>query len=146
MLSKREKKIYAKIKKKAMSPLGAKSKIKKNAAKMSVKMTWPEKEFKKMLKELKVDFEVQKILGKKIFDFYIPKYNLIVEVDGNYWHYNANTEKKPANKIQSRNIKNDKFKDALAIGMGYTIERVWESDLKVNYKVVKERFKNIFGA
>lgn len=136
--------MIARIKKKAKNPLGIKFHLKNNAKKMSLKMTWPEREFKKILKELKVEFEVQKIVGNKIFDFYIPHINLLVEVDGDYYH--ANPEKinlENVNRMQAKNMRNDKFKDSLALGLGYRIERVWENDLKINYKLVKARFKSI---
>lgn len=142
MSSKRAKKMIARMKKKARNPAGVKTNLKKNAAKMSVTMTWPEREFKKLLKELKVPFEIQKIIGNKIFDFYIPHLNLIIEVDGCYYH--GNPEKFAVlNNMQKKNIRNDAFKDALAKGHGYSIERVWESDLKEKYEAVKERFKKI---
>lgn len=118
--------------------------LKKNASKMSTKMTWPEREFKKLLKELKVSFEVQKIVGNKIFDFYIPHVNMLIEIDGDYYH--ANPEKfnlENINKMQARNVRNDIFKDGLAAGLGFGLERVWENDLKVNYKIVKAKFKKL---
>lgn len=134
--------MVSRLRKKAKNPAGFN--LQKNAAKMSNKMTWPEKEFKKLLKQLKVDFETQKVIGNKIFDFYIPHVNMLVEVDGDYYH--ANPEKiktENINRMQARNMRNDKFKDGLALGLGYSLERVWENDLKVNYKIVKARFKKI---
>lgn len=142
MASRRARKMITRLKKKARNPLGIKTHVKKNAAKMATKMTWPEREFKKMLKELGVDFEVQKIVGNKIFDFYIPHLNLLIEVDGCYFHGNPN-KFEVLNNMQKRNIRNDAFKDSLAIGLGFGIERVWESDLKENYRAVKARFKKI---
>lgn len=139
MTSKRAQNMIKKIKRKAKNPLGS---VQKNATKMSTKMTWPEREFKKMLTELGIVFEVQKVVGKKIFDFYIPEKNMLIEVDGDYWHANPNRTEK-LNKTQERNLRNDKFKEGLAAGLGYSLERVWESDLKENYKVVKSNFKKI---
>lgn len=142
MASRRAKKMILKLKNKARNPLGIKTHLKKNAAKMSTKMTLPELQFKEILNELKIDYEVQKILGNKIFDFYIPKANLIIEVDGNYWH--GDKEKFPnLNGMQKKNMRNDAFKDSLATGLGFSIERVWESDLKENYEEVKKRFKKL---
>ena len=109
---------------------------------MSKNQTWPEREFEKMLNELDIKYEQQKIVGKKIFDFYIPGINCLVEVDGSYFHA-ENVEVKDMSKMQKRNVKNDKFKDNLAKGYGYKIERVWESDLKENYESVKQRFKEL---
>lgn len=139
MASKRAQNMIKKLKRKAKNPLGS---VKKNAAKMSTKMTWPEKEFKKLLKELGVKFEVQKVVGNKIFDFYIPEKNMLIEVDGDYWHANPETVV-TLNKIQERNLRNDKYKEGLALGLGYKLERVWESDLKLNYKTVKSNFKKL---
>jgi len=139
MASKRAKNMIKKLKRKAKNPLGS---VSANAAKMSNKMTWPEKEFKKLLKEIGVSFEIQKVVGNKIFDFYIPEKNMLIEVDGDYWHANPDTVE-TLNKIQERNLRNDKFKEGLAAGLGYKLERVWESDLKNNYKVIKANFKKI---
>lgn len=138
------KRMAARLKKEARNPEGLKTTLKANASKMSKKMTWPEREFKKLLKELKVEFEVQKIVGTKIFDFYIPKANLLVEIDGDYYHANPKlVEEEDRNHMQQKNVRNDSFKDALASGLGYNIERVWENDLKKNYKVVKDKFKKL---
>ena len=52
--------------------------------------TKPEKEMKKILKELGIKYvhgySVWEIEHKYVADFYIKKYNMIVEVDGKYWH------------------------------------------------------------
>lgn len=143
MASKRAKKLASKLRFRAKNPEGL-SIVQKNAARMSNIMTWPEREFKKILIELDVKYETQKIVGKKIFDFYLPDYNIIFEVDGDYYHANPllfETEK--LNKMQERNLRNDKFKESLAIGLGYKIERVWENDLKKNYELVKLRIQTI---
>jgi very-short-patch-repair endonuclease len=116
--------------------------VKKNSQRMGKKMTAPEKQFKKILTELKVTFEPQKVVGTKIYDFYIPSINMLVEIDGCYFHANPKKYENP-NKMQKKNIENDKFKDTLALGLGYKLERVWESDLKENYKEIKEKFKKL---
>lgn len=151
----RKKSSYNKLVKKAMArakytanPAAAKAKKKKKlqakAKKMSNKMTTPEKAFEKMLKELGVKYELQKVVESKIFDFYIPSKNMIVEVDGDYWHANPMIyESKDLNKIQARNVRNDQYKEILAKGNGFLLERVWEYDLKNNYKEQKERFKKL---
>lgn len=143
MASKRAKKLAAKLKFRAKNPEGLNI-VQKNAAKMSKIMTWPEREFQKLLIELGIKYETQKIVGKKIFDFYLPEYNMIVEVDGDYYHANPLLfEEGSLNKMQERNLRNDKFKESLASGLGYKIERVWEYDLKNNYNKVKLRIKKM---
>ncbi len=130
------------------SPPAAKAKkkkrLEKSAKKMSNKMTEPERIFAEMMNELDILFESQKIVENKIFDFYIPSKNMIVEVHGDYWHSNPLIyEGKELNKIQIKNQRNDIFKDILAKGRGFEVEVVWEYDLKNNYNEQKDRFKKL---
>jgi very-short-patch-repair endonuclease len=135
-----------KEKKQARKPFGSVDIVKQNANKMSKKMTAPEKALDKMLKELKVNYEPQKIVGPKIYDFYIIDFNLLIEVDGDYWHANpAIYLEGDHNKTQKRNVKNDRFKDILASGRGFGLIRIWESDLKNDYAGVKKMLKNKLG-
>lgn len=150
-----KKNTYSSLLKKAVSktkfianPVAAKVKkkkrLEKSAKKMSNKMTEPERIFAEMMNEIEVSFEAQKIIENKIFDFYIPSKNMIVEVHGDYWHSNPLIyEGKELNKIQIKNQRNDIFKDILAKGRGFEVEIVWEYDLKNNYKEQKDRFKKI---
>lgn len=134
------------LKKKAKAPLYAAKKdifIKKQAEKMLKKMTWPEREFKKLMRELGIKIFPQKIVCKKIYDFYEPISNTLFEVDGNYWHGDSKIYE-TLSPMQKRAVKNDSYKDILAIGLGYKIERIWENDLKKDYKGVKERMKQLF--
>lgn len=134
------------IKMQAKAPLRAAKKtnfIESQAKKMSKKMTWPEREFKKLMKELKITIIPQKIVGQKIYDFYEPKTNTLFETDGNYWHGDKNIYEE-LSPMQKRNIKNDSYKNVLAKGLGYNIERIWESELKNDYEGVKQRMKAIF--
>jgi very-short-patch-repair endonuclease len=154
-MARKKKSSYSKMVRKAMAqakrqanPEAAKAKKKKKlqakAKKMANKMTEPERVFANMMKELKIEVELQKVIGKKIFDFYIPSKNMIVEVDGDYWHANPMLyEQKDLNKTQLRNQRNDKYKETLAKGHGFKFERVWEYDLKNNYEEQKERFKKL---
>lgn len=141
------KKMMARAKKKANPALAKMNKakmLKSKASSMSDKMTSPERVFSKMMKELGVEIVNQKVVKNKIYDFYIPSKNMVIEVDGDYWHANPLIyEGKELNKIQLKNVRNDKKKDSLAIGYGFLIERVWEHDLHNNYEEQKERFRKI---
>jgi|ERR1035437_5454892 very-short-patch-repair endonuclease len=107
---------------------------------MDKKPTAPERLFKSLLEELDMKFETQKIVDGKIFDFYIPEKNLIIEVDGNYFHA-KDIEIKDMSRMQRKSVNNDKKKDEIAVNNGYQIERVWESDLTEDYELTKSRFK-----
>lgn len=124
------------------NPLLKKKYIKGKANSMKKKMTWPEREFAKLMGELGVVYETQKIIGGKIFDFYIPSKNLVVEVDGNYYHGDEKIYE-ILSPMQKRNKKNDIYKESMARGLGYKIERVWESELKDEYRKVRDKFKNL---
>ena len=155
MAKKKKKKSYSQMVKKAMArakreanpeaaKMNKKKKLESQAKKMSNKMTAPERVFSNMMKELGIKCEPQRVLGNKIFDFYIPSKNMMIEVDGDYYHANPLIyESKDLNKMQIRNVRNDKFKNVLAKGNGYSIERVWEYDLNNDYKGQKERFKKL---
>jgi very-short-patch-repair endonuclease len=113
---------------------------------MSKTMTKPEREMNQILEELKVEFEPQKVVGFKIYDFYVPQANLLIEVDGDYFHANPEVYTEGSlNSMQKRNVKNDEFKDTLASGRGYNLTRVWESDLANKYEEVKNSIKKQIG-
>jgi len=142
MAKRRVRKYKPRAPRKRRTPEEKEAFLKAKALEMSEKKTWPELEFEKMLNELGVEFRTQEIVGGKIFDFYIPSENLLVEIDGDYWHGNPSVYKRP-NKMQNTNRKNDRRKTLIAENEGYKISRVWESDLKDNYGVQKGRFKRI---
>ena len=136
----------SKAKKKARSPFGSSQDLKNKASKMSTKMTKPEREMNQILTELQVKFEPQKVVGSKIYDFYVPQANLLIEVDGDYFHANPDVYTEgDLNSMQKRNVKNDEFKDTLANGRGYILTRVWESDLAKKYEEVKDSIKKQIG-
>jgi G:T-mismatch repair DNA endonuclease (very short patch repair protein) len=74
----------------------------------------------------------------KIYDFHLPKYNILIEVDGDFWHCNPQEYDVPLCKTQHINIENDKFKSQWALDNGYTLLRFWEDDINNNIKQVKQ--------
>jgi very-short-patch-repair endonuclease len=74
----------------------------------------------------------------KIYDFYLPNCNTLIEVDGDFWHCNPNTKfKLPEYKSQEINIINDEIKNNWALDNGYKLLRFWESDINNNILEVK---------
>jgi len=75
----------------------------------------------------------------KSYDFYIPKYNTLLEVDGDYWHGGPKYNKhfKGVKKVKE----NDRLKDNLAKESGYNIVRVWESEIEKKKDIVVEKIK-----
>jgi very-short-patch-repair endonuclease len=112
------------------------------AKRMDKNPTAPEKSFALILKELGIIYETQKIVGGKIYDFYIPEKNMLVEADGTYWH-SKDKELKDMTPVQKKIFFNDLRKDAIAKKLGFELERVWEDDLKEKYEEVKLRFAQL---
>ena len=112
------------------------------AKSMANKMTAPEKKFEKMMKKMGVECEAQKILNDVIYDFYLPDHNILVEIDGDYFHGNPKVYSEgDLNHMQIKNKKNDLYKDNLAKGLGYGLERIWEKDINEKYRTVWKRFE-----
>jgi len=114
--------------------------LKQQAKRMDKNPTAPEKAFAEILEEIDVPFETQKIVGGKIYDFYIPSKNLLIEIDGVYFHA-KDLDIKNMSSMQRRIVMNDKKKNVIADSNGYDLERVWEDEIKDNYELVKSKFK-----
>jgi len=110
-------------------------KKKKQPGKKS-KNTAPERKVQNILKELKIKFTTQHEVAGKFYDIYIPSKNVLIEVDGDYWH-GKDIDYLNKNKVQKKAFANDLNKDGLATLHGYTLYRVWESE------ITKEKIKKM---
>lgn len=82
--------------------------------------TYPEKIIEEALLQSK--FMVLKqfyILGVGLVDFYLPEENIVVEVDGDYWHGKQRPEQQRI----------DEMRNLMLIEMGYRVLRFWENDV-----------------
>jgi very-short-patch-repair endonuclease len=102
--------------------------------------TKPEKEFEDWLKVKNINYTSQFQLKGKLYDFYIPSKNLLVEIDGIYWH-GKNIPIKKLNETQRCNRINDKIKTCIAKENGYNLLRIWEDEIKnvSKYLYIQER-------
>jgi very-short-patch-repair endonuclease len=99
-----------------------------------------EEKFKVILDVLDIEYKHFFFASKvnKIFDFYLPKYNILIEVDGDFWHCNPEVYQKPICKTQEISLENDKLKNKWAQDNGYKLLRFWENDINNNIKQVKQ--------
>jgi very-short-patch-repair endonuclease len=65
-----------------------------------------------LLDALEVEYEPQKPIGRYVIDFYLPHKNLVVEVDGEYWHQRPGVPEKDARR------------DAFLREKGYNVLRI----------------------
>lgn len=89
-----------------------------------------------------LDIKYQKFLYAKeikaFYDFYIPELNIVIEVDGDFWHCNPNSKHAEAKyKSQKKNQIRDKEKEQWLKDNGYKLLRFWESDINNNIIEVK---------
>lgn len=90
------------------------------------------------------------LLEGKIFDLYIPKFNLLVEYNGDYWHcnpkkYESNYLNTKKNKTAKELWEYDANKLYLAKKNGYNCEVIWETDYKKNKNIILdliEKYEN----
>jgi len=99
-----------------------------------------ENTFKNILELLDIKF-TEKLYAKEIkafYDFYIPEKNLVIEVDGDFWHCNPNSKHSlPKYESQKKNLIRDKEKEQWLKDNGYKLLRFWESDINNNILEVK---------
>ncbi len=90
----------------------------------------------KFLMELNIDYIPQyDKIGKYWCDFYLPKYNLVLEVDGDYWHANPEMYSEDdvigAKKTKAKDIwEHDNKKTQSILDAGYNILRIYGNKLK----------------
>jgi very-short-patch-repair endonuclease len=66
----------------------------------------------------------------RFYDFYLPESQVLIEVDGSYWHSDPSIYKDNLTITQKRNKRVDKIKDTWALINGYVLIRIWESDIR----------------
>lgn len=80
----------------------------------------------------------------RFYDFYLPEENLIIEVDGDYYHsFNLTYEQMCP--MQKKNKRVDALKDKWALMHSIPILRIWEHDINNNseyvFKILSEMIR-----
>ena len=98
-----------------------------------------------MLESEDIGYEREKPLrymaGWRYYDFCLIDYNILIEVDGEYYH---DTRGKPSYVIMMAK-KNDAIKNWLAKKEGYNLIRIKEKELIEEYDGVKEKISLLVG-
>jgi len=76
------------------------------------------------------------------YDFLIKNTNILIEVDGDYWHGN-NEKFHPLSEFQQEIRRKDKIKEEFARRKGYEVIRFWETDIKKNINIIKNKINKI---
>ena len=84
-----------------------------------------------------IEYETQYKLHEFHYDIKIKNTNILIEVDGDYYHANPKFyDITHLNKLQKNNIKYDKAKTSTAKTKQYILLRFWEYDIKNNLQNV----------
>jgi very-short-patch-repair endonuclease len=117
--------------------------FKKYKKRKIIKTSKLENRFGKMLRQWGFYYKRQFKLGTKYYDFYLPKYKLVIEVMGDYWHGNKSMYH-VLNKIQLESKTNDIYKKQLAKIHKLNYIDIWEHEInKTPIKVKQKLFKKI---
>lgn len=82
----------------------------------------------KYKRNFKLFYDVEN-LRYKIYDFLLKDKDILIEVDGDYWHSNPNFFN-IQNETQIKNALNDEFKNKIAIQFNFKLFRFWENEIK----------------
>jgi len=96
-----------------------------------------EQQFEDIMKEVGVQFLNQFPLDGYLFDFYIPKHNILIEVDGDWFHCNPDVHPKPIYETQKVTLQNDERKNKIVKDNNITLLRFWEKDINNNPETIK---------
>lgn len=93
--------------------------------------------------EIKYDFQffLKRDGVCKSYDFKIKESNILLEIDGDYWHGNPKLKKHFYKLEEVKN--NDLFKNQFAEQNGYKVIRFWESDIYENPNIIIDQLKEI---
>ena len=96
-----------------------------------------EVKFKKILEKNNLLFKEQKAIRYINTDYFLPVYNLAIEINGEYWHCDPKIYPEPKNNIQRKNIEKDRVSKEIILGQGIHRLIIWESEFKTEEAVSK---------
>lgn len=108
----------------------SKKRIKWLKSKLSNKKSLLETKFENILKILNIDYHFQYEFKGRLFDFYLKQYNILIEVDGDFYHCNPNSKNNEiVYEVQKITKINDNFKNNLCLENNIKLLRYWEKDI-----------------
>lgn len=104
--------------------------------------TLPCRLVEQVLKDLQIQYIKEHIVEMWSFDFYLPEHDLLVEVDGDYFHSNPRSYPDgPKTKTQKLNSYRDYKKNEYCTKHNMNLIRIWEYDIINTKDNVIQRIK-----
>ena len=133
-----------KVKKRLIRPDGKLERIHPKFGTSKLEQDFAEQFLEKLGVEYIWQFEAKDI--GRFYDFYLPKHNLIIEVDGSYYHSDPRVvDENKLNPMQQRNKRIDEYKNRWALANGIPLIRIWEKDIREKPKQVLDELAKILG-
>lgn len=106
---------------------------------MPTTLTKPHKMICSLLKKMNIDYVIEYPVEYYSIDIYIKKYNLMIEIMGDFWHCNPTVYDKPQHDVQFQRIPKDYCKHNYVLD-NYSIEilYLWESDILLSLEKCKK--------
>ena len=95
--------------------------------------------FMNMLDEMDIKYKFQYGLGGYLYDFKIKGKKLVIEVDGDFHHFNPEIHSELKYDIQKHTAEHDKIKNEKVKEYKFDLIRFWENDINNNPKKVKNK-------
>lgn len=108
----------------------------------SKKPTKIEVKMEEFLKRERIEYVKNYKIKGFLVDFYLSKYNLVIECDGDYWHANPEFVKdKELTQSQVKNIDRDNRKNKMLMKEGINLLRFWEREINNHFNSVENKIK-----
>lgn len=106
--------------------------------------TLPSRRFEEILRQYDIPYIKEYVLSSWSFDFYLTKHNILVEVDGDYFHSNPKIYPSgPKTKTQKINHYRDIQKNRFCYQNNYKLVRFWESDILGDQQCVVQKLQEL---
>lgn len=113
-----------------------------NSMIQSKKPTKIEIKMEEFLKRERIKYIKNYKINGFLVDFYLSKYNLVIECDGDYWHANPEFVKdKELTQSQIKNIDRDNRKNKMLVKEGINLLRFWEREINNHFNNVENKIK-----
>jgi G:T-mismatch repair DNA endonuclease (very short patch repair protein) len=109
--------------------------------------TKPEVLFSEILDSLSITYDWQYRIGRYVYDFHIQQENLLIEVNGTFWHADPRFyDHSNLGKTQRRNVDRDMKKAMAALEKGFRLAYFWEYDICTDDNLVRKDLLAILKA
>lgn len=88
-----------------------------------------EEKFESILNLMGLKSEFQYVYKHRLFDFCLLDFNILIEVDGDFYHCHPEKYPEPVYEVQKITLKNDNYKNQICKESNIPLFRYWEKDI-----------------